>query len=264
MLYGICTLSVVPMRREPSERSEMVSQLLFGELLWILERQGNWLFARTALDDYEGWIDIKQVTQIGEDFFRYYHSRTNEVVTDMSAQLFDGRERRHLLIPAGSTMPGIRGRVLEINGKRYILDGETNRIILADRASVRKYILEIATRYLDTPYLWGGRSPFGLDCSGFVQIVFKICGIRLRRDSAQQAMEGRGLSFLSESRPGDLAFFDDKEGRITHVGILMGDDRIIHCSGKVRIDPIDQQGIYHKELQRYTHRLRLINSCLAE
>lgn len=264
MLYGISTLSVVPVRKEPSERSEMVTQLLFGELLWILDRQGNWLFARTAYDDYEGWIDLKMVTQIGEDYFRYFNGRRSDVVIDLAAQLFDEKERRHILIPAGSSMPGIKGRILTVNGKRYVLSGETNRIMLADKKATRRNLTEIAHRYLDTPYLWGGRSPFGIDCSGFTQVVFKICGIRLRRDASQQATDGKNLSFLAEAKPGDLAFFDDAQGRINHVGILLEDDKVIHATGRVRIDSIDQQGIYNQEFQRYTHQLRLIKTYITD
>lgn len=264
MLYGISTLSVVPVRKEPSEKSEMLTQLLFGELLWILERQGNWLFTRTALDDYEGWVDIKQITQIGEDYFRYFNGRNSEVVLDLAAQLYDEKERRNILIPAGSSLPGIRGRVMGINGKRYVLAGETNRIILADRNALRRNLIETARRFMETPYLWGGRSPFGMDCSGFTQLVFKICGIRLRRDAAQQAVDGRNLSFISEAKPGDLLFFESTEGNIVHVGIILDEDHIIHASGKVRIDKVDQQGIFNAEFQRYTHKLRLIKSFTPE
>lgn len=264
MLYGISTLSVVPVRKEPAETSEMVTQLLFGELLWIIERQGNWLYARTALDDYEGWVDLKMITQIGEDYFRYFNSRNPEVSIDLAAQLFDEKERRHVLIPAGSSMPGIKGRILTVNGKRYVLSGETNRIMLADKRATRRNIVDMAKRFLDTPYLWGGRSPFGIDCSGFTQVVYKMCGIRLRRDASQQATDGKGLSFLAEAKSGDLAFFDDAQGRVTHVGILLDDDKVIHASGKVRIDPIDQQGIFNQEFQRYTHKLRLIKTYINE
>lgn len=262
MLYGISTLSVVPVRREPSEKSEMVTQILFGELLWITDRQSNWLFIRTAWDDYEGWVDIKMITQIGEDYFRYFNGRSTEVVIDLATQLFDEKERRHILVPAGSAMPGIRGKVLMINGKRYILSGETNRIILADRDNLRKNICESGRRFLDAPYLWGGRSPFGIDCSGFTQLVYKICGIRLRRDASQQATDGRNLSFLAEAKPGDLAFFDNTDGKIIHTGILLDESHILHASGKVRIDTIDQQGIFHSEFQCYTHQLRLIKNYL--
>jgi cell wall-associated NlpC family hydrolase len=115
-----------------------------------------------------------------------------------------------------------------------------------------------ALLYLNAPYVWGGRTPFGIDCSGFVQMVYKMKKIKLLRDASQQASQGEVISLLGEAEPGDLAFFDDAEGKITHVGLLIDRSHIIHCSGKVRIDVLDHEGIYNEAVQKYTHKLRLI------
>ena len=113
-------------------------------------------------------------------------------------------------------------------------------------------------RYLNAPYLWGGRSPFGIDCSGFTQLVFKFAGIKLQRDAYQQGGQGSIINFIEEVQPGDLAFFSNDEGAIIHVGIMLKDNRIIHSSGKVRIDKIDHFGIYNAETKKHSHLLKLI------
>ena len=118
--------------------------------------------------------------------------------------------------------------------------------------------VEIALSLINTPYLWGGKSPFGIDCSGFSQLVYKMIGINLPRDARDQAKIGSTLSFIDESQAGDLAFFHNKEDKIIHVGIILKDNYIIHASGRVRIDRLDQTGIYNNELNTHTHKLRFI------
>jgi len=123
-------------------------------------------------------------------------------------------------------------------------------------------LAKTAYLFLNAPYLWGGRNLLGIDCSGFTQIVYKINGIPLDRDASQQALQGQTLSFIEESEAGDLAFFDDTEGNITHVGLLLEDHHIIHASGCVRIDRIDQSGIFNSETQSHTHKLRFIKKMI--
>ena len=119
-------------------------------------------------------------------------------------------------------------------------------------------LVNTALHYLNSPYMWGGKSPFGIDCSGFVQCVYQLHGVQLPRDAYLQAEHGETLGFIDESEAGDLAFFDDEEGKITHVGIIMSDYHIIHAFGQVRIDRLDQTGIFNNALNKHTHKLRVI------
>ena len=165
----------------------------------------------------------------------------------------------------GSSLPGFNGQRLLISGESFLFEGTVTSTVDREIGSgpalslqMRKNIVENALLYLHAPYLWGGRSPFGIDCSGFVQMLYKLEDVKLLRDARQQATQGEVISLLAEADAGDLLFFDDEEDNINHVGILCGRNHIIHCSGKVRIDALDHQGIYNEELRRYTHKLRLI------
>ena len=253
--FGICMLSVIPLRAEASDKSEMVSQLLFGDKFQILERAGAWLRICTAYDDYEGWIDSKQITEIEKDVYSGLQADTI-----LGLQLLNEATRlpdneKILLLP-GSTLPSYDEEGgCQINEHQYKIKGKIKNVIPDDFASG---IEKAATFYLNTPYLWGGRTPFGIDCSGFSQVVYKQFGIRLKRDAWQQALHGELVGFLQEVQPGDLAFFDNDEGKITHVGIMLNDHQIIHASGRVKIDRIDNQGIFSNDLNRYTHKLRLV------
>jgi hypothetical protein len=154
----------------------------------------------------------------------------------------------------GSSLPKLNGAVIPLGKNKFTIYGEMNEA----KFKGREKLVELARMYLNAPYLWGGRGPFGIDCSGFSQVVYAMCGVSLPRDAKDQAKEGVTLSFIEEALPGDLAFFDNEEGNIIHVGILLGDNYIIHASGKVRIDRIDHQGVYNLELRDYTHKLRII------
>jgi cell wall-associated NlpC family hydrolase len=149
----------------------------------------------------------------------------------------------------------------QLAGRKYSLDGG-DLVSPGLEEDLRAYIAARAIQYLNAPYLWGGKSIFGIDCSGFVQTICKMAGIRLERDAARQALQGTLVSFSAEARQGDLAFFDNHEGRIVHSGIILEGGRIIHASGRVRIDKLDHHGIFCQETGKYTHQLRLIRSVL--
>ncbi len=252
MSYGICHLSIVPLRAEPSDASEMVSQVLFGEHLTVLEKTKKWSKIRVHFDGYEGFIDNKQYLEIDENDFDslsqsefYYSSEILNYVTDSGNYLST--------ISIGSRLPFLKNHHFKIADRALYYEGATVQGILNKKEIVHKAFL-----FLNTPYLWGGKTPFGIDCSGFTQMVYKLCGYSLRRDAKDQAKQGEVLSFIEESEPGDLAFFDNEDGIITHVGIIMQDYNIIHAHGKVRIDILDHSGIYNVDTKVHTHKLRVI------
>ncbi|GAA4882887.1 C40 family peptidase [Flaviramulus aquimarinus] len=249
MQYGICNLSIVPLRNEPADTSELVSQVLYGEVFKILEQRKNWSKIRLAFDTYEGWVDNKQYLEINETQYKSLHKEAPKLSLDLVEFIQDKREQLYPIV-LGSTLNG-----LSLLDHRH--DGDS---IKAKNA--KEHIIQTAFLYLNTPYLWGGKTPFGIDCSGFTQMVYKLNGYKLLRDASQQATQGEALSFIEESEPGDLAFFDNSEGTITHVGIIMKDNYIIHAHGKVRIDRLDHSGIYNVDKKIHTHKLRVIKKVI--
>ncbi len=249
-MFGICNLAIVPVRIEPSDRSELVSQLLFGEYFTILEQTEKWTKIEIAFDKYVGWIDNKQFQSITEG---QYHTLANtpDVLNADLIEFVSNTNNELLSIPLGSSLSFLN--LEEINTHNFVFEG-----MKICGVKPKGDIVKTAYMYLNAPYLWGGRSPFGIDCSGFTQMVYKLNGYSLLRDASQQASQGDALSFIEESEPGDLAFFDNEEGNIIHVGILMENNHIIHASGKVRIDRLDHLGIYNAETNRHTHKLRVI------
>ena len=234
MNKGICTVSVAAIRAEQSHQSEMTSQLLYGETVEILQNKGKFLKVKMHFDGYEGWIDSQQIAEISDD---YFNERKTELVAN-TVQMYN-TSQGPILLSIGS----------EVNSEK------TDPVFLN-----LETISDTAKQFLNVPYLWSGRSFFGIDCSGFVQLIYKAHGISLPREAQQQSEVGEVLSFVEESKPGDLAFFEDEEGRICHVGMMLTDHEIIHASGKVRIDSLDSTGIFNKELNKHTHKLRFLRS----
>jgi hypothetical protein len=250
-MFGICELSVLPVRKEASERSEMVTQLLFGETFYIIDINKNWASIKLITDQYEGWINVDSITKLNQAEFELINTSnsyvTKELLTDL--RLISADEL--IKVPFGSTLPDFNENdsSFHIKDRKYQLK-KANRNPLS--------IAELALQFLNSPYLWGGRNPLGIDCSGLTQVLYKTKGIYIPRDASEQVKSGTTVNFISDSQPGDLAFFDNNEGVITHVGIILNKTEIIHSSVKVRIDRIDQQGIYNRDLNKYTHKLRII------
>lgn len=245
MAYGCCHLSLVPVRASANDQAEMVTQLLFGDVFEILDQTQKWIKIKITFDAYEGWIDAKQYLSIDDEIYEQLNKTILNCSTDFVEYVQD--TQNHLLpIVIGSSIQGMKAL------------GYTFDIVANNGQLQRDKIVSTALLYLHAPYIWGGKSPFGMDCSGFTQMVYKICGIKLRRDASQQARQGVNLSFIEEAEPGDLAFFDNEEGNIIHVGIIMKNNYIIHCHGKVRIDRLDHSGIFNTETKKYSHQLRVI------
>lgn len=258
MDFGICELSVIPLRREPAHKSEIVSQLLFGEAYRILEKKPEWLRIAAAYDDYEGWLERKQHEPLATALYKKLAKTPQPVALEVACAATSAQ--RQVPIVIGSTLPDFDGMNFRIGEEQFVYNGQA--ITPGASYDYDKIIEKCARRFLHAPYLWGGRSPFGIDCSGFTQVVFKLLGVPLKRDAYQQAMQGRDVDFIDLAKEGDLAFFENKEGRITHVGILLKDKRLIHASGRVRIDRLDAFGIYNDETKKYSHNLKMIKRVL--
>ncbi|NOQ24479.1 MAG: SH3 domain-containing protein [Bacteroidales bacterium] len=253
--YGISELSVIPVRKEPNDKSEMTTQILFGEVFQVTEAQGGWSNINLAFDNYEGWIESKSISKISKDVFDQINSGSN-IVTQNLLNVVLNHKNEQIILPVGATLPNFKS-----NSKSFVINENQYQIsenIFEDKLN----IVSLSKQFLNSPYLWGGKNPFGIDCSGFVQVVYKVLGIKLSRDANQQIDFGETINFISEIKAGDLAFFDNEEGNIVHVGIVLNQHEIIHASGKVRIDKLDQQGIYNIENKNYSHKLRLIKRVL--
>jgi len=255
LAYAVCAVSVMPLRAEPAHRAEQVSQLLFGERMEVLaEEKNDWLQVRCEWDDYEGWVKKGQVAIITYKEYRkplhYYNTGISDLV---------GVEQGQFLLSPGSSLFLMKRRDIQWGSKAFQFKGR--KIALKQIEASPEGIKAYSKLFMGSPYQWGGRSLMGIDCSGLTQVVYKLMNSRIPRDASQQALIGETVDFLQEARCGDLAFFDNEEGRITHVGILLNDHTIIHAtetSGCVVIDPIDNGGILSKQLRMRTHKLRLI------
>lgn len=254
--FGIVHLSVVPCRIEPSHKSEQITQLLFGEHFKVLRNENDWYFIRNHYDDYECWIDGNQFIPLSEEEYNEISTKPIATVLDLIQNIQAENSKFKQLISLGSNLPLFDNGNFKIQQNIYHFNG--NNSIQNAISNLDDQLIAISETLLNTPYQWGGKSPLGIDCSGFTQLVFKCVGIKLPRDAYQQADYGLTLGFITEARPGDLVFFDNAEGRITHVGIVCQNQQIIHASGYVKIDKLDHQGIYDEAKGKYTHKLRLI------
>lgn len=251
MDYALINVPAAALRRKPDHRKEMVNQLLFGETVKVIrERKGLWVKVRSMHDDYEGWITLSQLTATGKE---EAEQKSSFVVTGLLEEISFDQGSFH--IPAGASLPMYdNGRGL-LGKQVYRFSGfARNRY---EHPASGQLILQLANAWLGVPYLWGGRSVLGVDCSGLVQVIFKQAGIDLPRDAWQQAQQGKPVKKLEDALPGDLAFFDNGES-IVHTGILMGDGNIIHAQGSVRVDQITAKGIINRETGKRTARLRAI------
>jgi hypothetical protein len=249
----ICENVFVPLRSGPSHRSEMLSQVLFGEKYVIESTSGTWIMIRTLFDGYTGWLDTHHLQQ-GEEgtgnkgmvlnrSLLCYRSDNTKMVLEAGCEIYD---------------PDFETKIFKAGNNIFSAGMEFNKgFVHADES-----LTDTALKFINSPYIWGGRVPSGIDCSGFTQLVYKIHGKVIARDSWKQAEEGKPVDFISETKPGDLVFFDNDRGRISHVGMILSQGLVIHASGRVRIDSIDHQGIFKKEINGYSHRLRTIRRVL--
>lgn len=255
---GICRLSIVPVRKEPAHGSELVTQLLFGEHYSVLSStpDKNWIHIKIYFDEYEGWIDNKQDKPISEEYFHDMINNEFKISTELTTSIL--YKKRPLQIVMGSVLPITHTELFDLD-EQFAFNGESKNL---GQKRDFDYIRSTALKYLNTPYLWGGKTPFGIDCSGFVQMVFKIAGYKLKRDTSEQVRQGQIIKQFNNARPGDLAYFSDSNGKIGHVGIIFEDSKIIHAYGQVRIDDLNEKGIFNVKSNIQTHKLEFIKRIL--
>jgi len=249
MAQFICENVYVPLRSGPSHRSEMLSQILFGEKYIILDKSGSWMKIESLFDSYTGWIDMNHL-QHSDD-----NDKSDGHILNRSLLCYK-TDKTKMVLEAGCEIynPDFENKTFTIGKNIYTTCPEFNNNFI----TISKTLADSAMRFINSPYIWGGRIPSGIDCSGFTQLVYKLHGIQIPRDSWKQSEAGKEISFIEETIPGDLVFFDNERGIITHVGMIPSRGLVIHGSGRVRIDTIDHQGIFKPEIGRYSHHLRTI------
>ncbi len=245
----ICENVFVPLRSAPTHKSEMLSQVLFGEKYTIVDKAGSWIKIETVFDNYRGWIDMDHIQHTLDMDDTSGHVLNRSLLCHKD----DGTL---LVLEAGCEIynPDFKSKKFTIGKYTYSAGSDFNDQFI----STDDNFPDTAMKFINSPYIWGGRIPSGIDCSGFVQLVYKIHHIPIPRNSFQQAESGRNIDFIEETEPGDLVFFDNERGKISHVGMIISRGLVIHASGRVRIDTIDHQGIFKPEINGYSHRLRMI------
>lgn len=261
MEYAIVKDPLIPVRFAPSDKSEMIDQILFGEFFEIFDEQGEWCFIKNKLNNYTGWINKKhRYIPITDNEYR---NREDCKVTLKPVTTVEHENNSNTIsVPGGSILPNYKkeSNSFNLGPEKYIISAPFED---ESKESKEQKILSYAKQYLNAPYLWGGKTLMGMDCSGFVQLIFRMSGINIPRDSSEQVRNGVTVEFIDQAKPGDVAFFDNEEGNIIHTGILLSKQEIIHASGSVKIDLIDHQGIYNRETCQYSHKLRIIKQYLT-
>ena len=264
-MFAINHCTVTPVRQEPSEGSEQLTQLLFGEVCEVLDRLPRWTKIRSTLDGQEGWVDFKMLTSSNIPYPISHIQAVVAVPIAIATAMETGEE---LMLTLGTRLPNYAHGTFEVLGKQYLIDPACVSQPISNSPSGRPIggtpsyshnVCAIAQTLLNAPYLWGGKNAMGMDCSGFTQVVYATQGINLLRNAREQMTQGELVPSLAEAQPGDLAFFDHadrdpKATNISHVGLLLSPTEIIHCSGCVHIDIIDKQGI-HLPDGELTHHL---------
>lgn len=255
LAFSFCNVSVLPVRKDPSHTAEQVNQLLYGERCEVLEiNDKEWARIRGEWDEYEGWCKASQLTIVQRKEYRkgakYIASSNNDRFIFADGAMW---------LPLGSDLMRCKGNKTQADGKNGIFKGKRTQVARLGISS--EQVKAAAVQYINAPYMWGGRTIAGIDCSGLTQMAYKLCGVQLPRDASQQANGGVLVDFLQHAVCGDLAFFDNADGKIVHVGMLLDEQTIIHAtetSGHVVVDRIDQGGIISITQKRRTHNLRFV------
>lgn len=254
MKYGISEIATIPVRKEPAEASEMLTQVLFGETFKILEEIPRWIRIRLDYDGQEGWIDWKMATLVSELWYKQSLTAPSAVVAERICTVTTKQEE---VIPVsfGASLPffDLKKKTFQIGDKHYNLNGKI--FVHQDKLSFREELAALACSLRGASYLWGGKGAMALDCSGFTQILYKTIGIRLLRNAREQITQGKAIASLDATLPGDLVFFNHDGGNVSHVGMVLSANKVIHCSGIVRVDRLDTKGIFNADRDEYSHEL---------
>ena len=247
--------SIVPVRSEAREGAEQNTQMLFGELAQVLEEQPRWTRVRLESDHQEGWVDTKMIAPIAGDDLKAYKTALQKAALVAFPMTYAVSENNGQTIPltAGTKLTNYQDGRFEVLGVGFRID--PSMVITAPRELNQETLLQTVRFFINTPYLWGGKNALGMDCSGFTQIVLSLFGKKLLRNASEQVTQGDPVNDLSQAKAGDLAFFDHEDGRISHVGIIIDPERIIHCSGRVKVEKLDPTGIFNAETGTYSHHL---------
>lgn len=254
MRYAICPLSIVPVRTGMNDRSEQLTQLLFGDLVEILETKGKvWTKIRAEWDNSIGWVLSNQLQAVTPSEFELFRK---EFAFSLDLLCPVMNEQSSIPVPFGARLPGFDGIRLQVADKVFTFSGQG--VFPKSIQKTPDILVKLARRLLFAPFQPGGLSPLGIDAGGLTQLLFRVLGYKLDRDPAEQVYQGEPIDFMEQARPGDLAFFENKKGKIHHAGILLEKDQIIHAYGRVRIDQIDHYGIFDPETKNYSHQLRVL------
>lgn len=257
--YAIAQFTAVALRAKARDNSELLSQVLFGEPLRILQAGRQWTLVQCAEDGFEGYVKSNQIMEVDE--LTFLQQKNNPAFAlDLFSPILG--EQFGIPVTLGSRLPAFDGLHLHLNGKRYVYSGQA--AMSEDIHASAELMIKLARKLLFAPYLCGGRTPTGMDAAAFIQLIARIVNIPLPRTAATQVQYGQTVDFVIQCQPADLAFFEDSKGNIDHVGLLLPDSRILHVYDRVRIDAVDHFGIYNYELQKYTHRLRIVKRLLAD
>lgn len=259
-MKGISLHSVVPVRAEAREGSEQQTQMLFGETCDIVEGpnskvESRWRFVRLDSDGQEGWVDRKMIAPMSATEYKPYREamKTAAMVCMPMAYAVSENNGQTIPLTAGTRLTNYQNGRFEVLGVGFRID--PNMVITEPMVLNQTNLLQAVRFFLNVPYLWGGKNAMGMDCSGFTQTIMSLFGRNLLRNAGEQATQGRKIAELGKAQAGDLVFFDHQDGKISHVGLVIDTERVIHCSGRVKVEKLDQTGIYSAEEGGYTHHL---------
>ena len=262
-MKAISLHSIVPVRAEAREGAEQNTQMLFGELCAVLEEKPRWYRVQLESDGQEGWVDAKMICPMKPEEYASHRDALKNAATVIMPMAYAVSENNGQTVPltAGTKLTnyqlqmtnGASSARFEVLGVGFRID--PSMVITKPLEMTQASLLQAVRFFLNVPYLWGGKNALGMDCSGFTQVIMSLFGKHLPRNASQQAEQGRKISELGKAQAGDLVFFDHEDGRISHVGILLDSERVIHCSGRVKVEKIDGKGIFNAETGDYSHHL---------